>query len=245
MELFFTLEHELPPDAGFHLWGWAHLLWLAISMCLGAALCISYRRSGRRGRTRLRICTGCAVLLCEIAKDANLLIQGAMSVYYLPLHLCGLAVFFTFFHCLRPGETVGEFLYGVCMPGAAFALLFPDWTAYPAFSYHSIVGFLVHTLLMAYPLMQLCGGDLRPDARRLPRCLAILAALAAAVYVFDRAVSANYMYLLLPAPGSPLEWFAQRLGNPGYLLGYVPMLAGVWVVLYLPFLIGLRRRRRI
>ena len=140
---------------------------------------------------------------------------------------------------------MGEFLYGVCMPGAAFALLFPDWTAYPAFSYHSIVGFLVHTLLVGYPLMLVCGGGLRPDPRRLPRCLAMLAALAAAVYVFDRAAQANYMFLLLPAPGSPLEWFARRLGNPGYLLGYVPMLAGVWVVLYLPFLIGLRRRRRI
>lgn len=236
--LFFALEHALPPDAGFGHWSRAHLLWLAAGFCLAASLCLAYRRLRRkRDRARLRVCAGCAVLLCEIAKDANLLVQGAMSVYYLPLHLCGLAVFFTFFHSLRPGETVGEFLYSVCMPGAFFALLFPDWTAYPAFSYHSVVGFLVHTLLTAYPLMLVLGGDLRPDARRLPRCLGILAALAAAVYVFDCAARANYMYLLLPAPGSPLEWFAEKLGNPGYLLGYVPMIAGVWLVLYVPFFI--------
>ena len=67
-----------------------------------------------------------------------------------------------------------------------------------------------------------------------PRCFALLLALAAVVYGFDRIVGANYMFLLAPAPGSPLEWFAGFLGNPGYLLGYLPMLAAVWAALYLP-----------
>ncbi|MBR1660085.1 MAG: TIGR02206 family membrane protein, partial [Oscillospiraceae bacterium] len=71
------------------------------------------------------------------------------------------------------------------------------------------------------------------------RCFAILAALAAAVYVFDRVFSANYMFLLSPAAGSPLEWFSLFLGIPGYLLAYIPMLALLWALLYLPF----RRKR--
>lgn len=240
MEYFFTLEQDLPAGAGFALWGREHLCWLAIGAALGVILCLLYRRVGGRGRMALRIAVGCAVLLCELLKDGNLIVQGAFGVYYLPLHLCGLAVFFTVCHCLRPGETVGNFLYSTCVPGAAFALLFPDWTVYPAFSYHSLVAFVVHSLLVIYPLMLVCGGDLRPDARLLPRCLGILAVLAAAVYVFDRAFQANYMFLLLPAPGSPLEWFASFLGNPGYLLGYLPMLAAVWALLYLPF--ALRRK---
>ena len=235
MELFFTLEQDLPAGVGFALWGREHIAWLCIALALGTILCMSYRRAGARGRAALRVGTGCAVLLCEALKDVNLIVQGAFGVYYLPLHLCGLAVFFTFYHCLRPGETVGNFLYSTCMPGAAFALLFPDWTMYPAFCYHSLVAFVVHTLIVVYPLMLVCGRDLRPSVLLLPRCLAILAALAAAVYVFDRIFRANYMFLLQPAAGSPLEWFASFLGNPGYLLGYVPMLILIWGLLYLPF----------
>ena len=27
------------------------------------------------------------------------------------------------------------------------------------------------------------------------------------------------------------------LGRPGYLLGYIPLIAGVWLILYLPFIL--------
>lgn len=235
MEYFFTLEQDLPADAGFAYYGREHICWLAIALSLGVILCLVYSHLNSRGRCCLRIAAGCGILLCEVLKDANLIAQGAFGVYYLPLHLCGLAVFFTFVHALRPGEVMGNFLYSTCMPGAAFALFCPDWNAYPAFSYHSLVAFLVHTLIVAYPLMLLSGGDLHPRVRYLPRCFAILAGLAVPVYIFDRVFGANYMFLVEPSPGSPLEWFASFLGNPGYLLGYFPMMVLVWCLLYLPF----------
>lgn len=237
MEYFFALERDLPPGVGFSLWSREHLGWLGIALGLGGLLCALYRHLGETGRRRLRKGVGWAVLACELLKDGNLLAQGQMGVYYLPLHLCGLAVFFTLYHALRPGALVGNFLWSTCMPGALFALLFPDWTMYPAFSYHSLVAFLVHALLAVYPLMLCLGGDLRPSVQMLPGCLALLLGLAAAVWCFDRRFQANYMFLLWPAPGSPLEWFAAFLGVPGYLLGYIPMLAAVWGLLYLPWII--------
>lgn len=235
MNDFFTPASLLTPGAGFQLYDREHICWLFICLAAGAALCLVYRRLTAHGCARMRLGVGLAVLLCEILKDANLIVQGVFSVYYLPLHLCGLAVFFTLGHSIRPNETVGDFLYSTCMPGALFAILFPDWTACAAFSFHSIVGFTVHLLIVAYPLMQTLGGDIRPSVRRLPRCLLILLCLAGPVYLFDRRFSANYMFLLAPAAGSPLEWFAALLGNPGYLLGYLPMLALVWCALYFPF----------
>jgi hypothetical integral membrane protein (TIGR02206 family) len=235
MEYFFTAELLLPPGVGFKLYGAGHILALLCCLVLGGALCLAYRRADAKGRRRVQRAVGFAVLACEVLKDANLAVQGQFSIYYLPLHLCGLAVFLTLWHSLRPGETLGNLLYSTCMPGAAFALLFPDWNACPVFSYTSIVAFAVHTLLVSYPLMQVLAGDLRPRSRYLPRCLLILLGLAAPVYVFDRIFSANYMFLIQPSPGSPLEWFAHLLGVPGYLLGYIPMLALVWCLLYLPF----------
>ena len=235
MKIFFAPESELPADVGFTLYGGSHICALLLCALLAAALCLRYRGLDSGGRRRLRLAVGWLVLLCEAAKDINLLAQGAFSVYYLPLHLCGLAVFLSFAHALQGGDTLGNLLYGTCMPGALFALLFPDWTAYPVWAYHSAVAFLVHTLLVVYPLMQVLGGDIRPRVRRLPKCFLLLLAMAAPVYAFDRIFGANYMFLLLPAPGSPLEWFAALLGVPGYLLGYIPMLLLVWSALYLPF----------
>ena len=236
MEYFFLPDSLLPPGVGFSLWSPAHLCWLAVAAAVTVLLCLTYCRRDSGGRKRSRLAVGCAILLCELLKDGNLILHGVFDVWYLPLHLCGLAVFFSFFHCLRPGQTVGNFLYSTCAPGALFALLFPDWTACPPFAFHSIVAFAVHTLIVAYPLMQVCGGDLRPDAAKLPRCFGILLALAVPVYLFDLHFRTNYMFLLHPSPGSPLEWFASLLGEPGYLLGYLPMTALVWGLLYLPFI---------
>ena len=235
MSNFFAFGDELPRGVGFTLFSGAHLAALLLCAAACAGLCLAFRRADERGKKRLRLAVGGLILLCEVLSKGFLLLAGAYDLSYLPLHLCGLAVFFAFFHSLFPGETVGNFLYSTCMPGAFFALLFPDWTAYPIFSYRSVLGFAVHALLVAYPLMLVLGGALRPSVRFLPRCLAILLGLALPVYVFDRLTGLNFMFLLWPSRGSPLEWFAALLGNPGYLLGYLPMIALIWCLLYVPF----------
>lgn len=235
-ELFFLPLELLPDGTGFALYGREHSLYLASSALACLALCLGYRRLGAVGRERMRRVTGGAILLCELLKTGNIIAHGLYSVYHLPLHLCSMAVFFCFAHSLRPGGgALGDLLYSSCMPGALFALLFPDWTVYPPLSYHCIVAFTVHTLLAAYPLMQVVGGDLRPRVGNLPKCFLTLLLLAAGVYCVDRAFGANYMFLLSPAKGSPLAWFAQWLGSPGYILGYLPMILVVWTLLYLPF----------
>lgn len=222
--------------AGFEWFGAEHLLVLALCALIISAICLAYRRLGTRGKACTRVALGSAILLCEIARIIYYILIGSMSVYFLPLHLCGLAVFFCFYHSLRPSEAVGNLIYGTFMPGALCALLMPDWTDYPIFCFRSVLGFLVHALLIAYPLMLVCGGTLRPNVKKLPQCFGILLCCAVPVYIFDRIFSANYMYLLQPLEGTPLSFFASLWGNPGYLLGYLPMLAAVWLVLYLPFL---------
>lgn len=232
IKYFFTPETQLPSGLGFEHYGLAHIA--ALFLCAGftAALCIIYSRCEKR--KRLRLFLGLTLMLCELLRLVNLAVHGGLDVYQLPLHLCGLAVFFTLWHSIRPNELIGSFLYFCCMPGAACALLFPDWTFCPIWSFHSLLAFFIHSLLIAYPLALVLSADISPKAALLPRCALLLLFLALPVYLFDRIFNANYMFLLSPAPDSPLSWFASFLGKPGYLLGYIPMIAAVWLVLCLP-----------
>ena len=68
-------------------------------------------------------------------------------------------------------------------------------------------------------------------------------AIAIPVYVFDVLTNTNYLFLNWPSPGSPLELFA-FLGRPGYLLGYIPLIAVVWLFLYLPFILKQKKHKK-
>ena len=234
MKAFFDFSIDNSYQNGFGLFSFGHFFWLLAALLICRALCLRFKNSGDDARRRLRLTVALTALALELLRAGLLLAAGRYGPGSLPLHLCGLAVYIGALHALRPGELTGQFLYAFCMPGAAFALLFPDWSYYPFWHFITVSGFLLHILLVAYTLMQVVGGAIRPDIRKAPRCLLIMLAVALPIYLFDRAAGLNFMFLNWPSPGSPLEWFA-FLGRPGYLLGYLPLLAAVWALLYLPF----------
>jgi uncharacterized membrane protein YwaF len=47
----------------------------------------------------------------------------------------------------------------------------------------------------------------------------------------------NYFFLRYPAPGSPMEYFADRVGSPWYLLPTLLLGCILWIALYMPFVI--------
>jgi len=127
------------------------LCWLAIAAATCLILCLAYRRRDEKARRRLELWVAGLILLSEVVKELALVIAGEYSVYYLPLHLCGLAIFISLVHAAKGWTFTGELLYSTCMPGAACALLFPDWVRYPVFNFLSINSFFVHILLTSYP----------------------------------------------------------------------------------------------
>lgn len=240
-EYFFTFV--IPPDVGISLFGPEHIFWLVTAAIVCIALVMAYRRTGVRGKRRIQLTVGSVIMASELLRITALVCAGVFSINSLPLHLCGIAAYLTFIHAiLGRGELLGEFLYSLCMPGSLFALLTPDWVAYPVLNLLSINSFIVHILLVAYPLMLVCGGTVKPDVRRIPKCFLMLFLMAVPIAVFDRLTGANFMFLNWPSPGSPLEYFAKYLGKPGYILGYFPMLALVWAALYAPFVVRGRRK---
>ena len=239
MTYFFDFSIDPRSENSLGMFSFGHVLWLLAALAAWLIMCRSYKRRASASRARMRRVTAGAALAIELLRSLLLMLAGEYGVGRLPLHLCALAVYISFLHALRGGELTGQFLYAFCMPGAVCALLFTDWSAYPAFRFMSVSSFVLHILLVGYTLMLVAGGDLRPDTRRAPACLGIMLLIAVPVYVFDRLTGTNYMFLNWPSPGSPLEWFA-FLGRPGYLLGYLPLLAAAWAVIYAPFILPRR-----
>ncbi len=235
MKEFFDFSIESDSLTGFGLFSASHGAFLAAAVLCIILLCVLYRRSSAERRHVLRLSLAWTALALELLRAVLLMISGHYTLGRLPLHLCGMAVYIGFYHAIKGGRLTGQVLYAFCMPGAAAALLFPDWSYYPALHFMTVSSFALHILLVCYTLMQVVGGDIRPDTKSLPKCLGIMMGIAIPVYVFDLLTNTNYLFLNWPSPGSPLEWFA-FLGRPGYLLGYIPLIALVWAVLYLPFL---------
>lgn len=231
MNSFFVLERGISPDIGFKRFGFGHFLWL---FAIGAGLafvCSAYRKAGAERRQKLRLLTAAAALGLELGRAGLLMSQGLYDLGRLPLHLCSMSIYLCFFHALTGRQGMGQFLYAFTLPGAAFALLFPDWAGQPLFGFITVSSFLLHFFLVLYPLMQAAAGEIRPELRRLPGCIGQMLVLALPVYFLNKQWNTNYMFLNLPPAGSPLALFA-FLGSPGYLLGYIPLALGVWTLLY-------------
>lgn len=231
MNKFFDYGANESPMTGFGRFSPAHLLLLSglVLLLLGAFLFC--RKKPGPGRSLARA-SAWLLLLTELGRAAVLLALGLYDRGRLPLHLCTLSVYLYFIHMLRPSPVLGQFIYAFSLPGAAFALVFPDWADYPLFHFVTFSSFLLHFLLLLYPVTALALGEIRPDLRRLPGSIAAMAALALPVWALNKLLGTNYMFLSWPPPGTPLELFAP-LGSSGYLIGFIPLATAVWLLLYM------------
>ena len=237
---FFTVDYF--GESRGSLFDGEHLLWLAGIAVLAAVLCLLHRRQSEKGRRILKRVVGLSLLGIYFLRQLILVLLGEYGIWCLPLHLCGMSLYIEAIDCLFPSKFTRELCYAVCMPGALMGTLYANWVYMPTWNFIFITSFVIHGLMVIYPLLALTGGDHRPDIRRLPWCFGFLAAVSVPVYFFNRHFGTNYMFLSRPSPGSPLELFERWFGNHGYLLGFVIMIAIVWTVMYLPFILSGKKK---
>ena len=123
-----------------------------------------------------------------------------------------------------------NFLYIVCIPGALAALLFPSWAVLPFVNFMHLHSFTVHTLLVAYPVVLLVSGDIKPEFRELPKCLGLLTIFGFIALAVNLLFDENFMFLMYADPGNPLYFFEQTLGY--HWLGFPIIIIGIIIVLY-------------
>ena len=241
MEYFFLIDRHLPEGLGIQMYGPEHISWLIAGVIVCIILSMCYWRLGEHGRMRLARAVALFILFLELFRIAAQIIAGVFRADYLPLHLCALATVFTVIHAFKGGRLLDNMLYGLCMPSAIAALVFSDWLQYPVLNIQSIQSFTIHIMLMSYPIMRMAGGDLRPQAKMLPKCLLLIIAIAIPLFFLNKLLNTNFFFLNWPSPGSPLEIFAGLWGNPGYIFGIFIIIAVLWLLLYTPVEIISRR----
>lgn len=217
---FFTYETKLPDGIGFGMFRPWHFLWLAVILAAIILGMIWYRKCLDKGRKYLEYVAAFSLVGWMIIRALYIYLIGENFLYELPLHLCSMAGILCFLHCLFCWKWMGQVLYTLCLPGAVLALLFPDWSFYPAIHFITVEAFLFHMGIIVYVSFQLCSGKIVPDFHKIWQVLLFLVMVVTPMYYFDRKFGVNYMFVNWPSAGSPLEWMAGFMGNPGYLVGY-------------------------
>ena len=235
MNLFFAFESDIPSGQGFALFSAGHILFLALTAFCTLVSCFVYARADRARQARAEKVFGAVLLALELLYNGMLFFSGHLDAYTLPLHLCAISVFVCVAAAFSGSARLGQYMYYFGMPGALCALVFPDWTGYPIGNYYCISAFVIHGMLVASTFALLCARRVRPDGKGLALSLAFVAALAVPMWMLNRRFGTNYMFLMTPSPGSPLEWLSNLTGERLYLPGFILLVLLIELLLYLPW----------
>lgn len=249
MRYFWTYETKLPSSVRWNLFGREHIIWLVLLTGSTIAILWSHgqylkKRSktshhgksltGKTFASPLFNLMAFLSLSWQIAQAVYRIVLGVYGIDTLPLHICSMASYLVFLYALTNWKWLGEILYFPLLPGAFLAILFPDWTMYPAFSFMSIAGFLVHWSIDMTVLLALQDGRLRPSVHRIWSPMLFLTIYAVILIPFDHRFQVNYGFLNVPSPGSPLIAIANVFGSgAGYYVGYAMIVAACMAVAYL------------
>lgn len=249
MKYFWTTIETINRNAceGFRHFDSCHIAWLAIFLAFAAICTLIYAKAEAPKRRRHMRITFSLVLIADlILRYAIVFLNHIPFVEYAPFQLCLISMILVIIHTFMYTETslwkfTGNFLYLAGFPGGLSALLFPSWTALPAFANAmSIHSFSSHIIFATYIIMLTAAGDIKPDIKTVPASVAALVVMSAGVFLFDIRCGMNFMYLVKLSPGSPLAPFAV-LGD--YRIGYAVILAGLVLLMYgIPLIAGKCRR---
>ena len=230
--MFFMTENHIPEGVGFQTFDLTHILWLLAGFAVWIGGCIFFKKlSADRQKRALKV-LGCIIFTQEIIRDLALLILCEFQWGHLPLHLCGINILLIAFDVFKPTKTVRSFLYYFSIPGAALALLFPNWTEMPVWNFFCLHSFTIHIQLVLYPLLLVSSGQAATDLKSAGKSILLLVAMAIPVYFLNLLWNTNFMFLMESDSGNPLEFFETLLGS--HLWGFPILLPVVVLLMYLP-----------
>ena len=232
LDNYFLYWDDLPADSGYETFGTVHVIWLAGILAVILITSTLFRKADPAVQTRILRSLGIFILAMEAWRLTVLAATGHMTYGNLPLHLCGIAIFLEAACVFLPNRFLGEVVCTACLPGAAAALIFPDWLRYPTFNYMNLHGFLVHGTLVLIPVLLMVSGRYLPQLRRIWMPVLFLIILSPIIYCFNMRHSTNFMFLNHPSVGSPFETLYDTFGYVPYVTVFAVTVCGVILLTY-------------
>lgn len=244
---FFSYWDDLPADGGMTPFGMEHMIWLLIITVVIIAGSIIYKRKALLSRKRILHAFAFLMTGMEICKYSIMVITGNMGVQYLPLQLCGMAVIIEIVYVFFPSTFLGEVICTACLPGAAAALIFPDWSRYPVFNYMSMHGFIMHGLLILFPCMLMAARDFVPRLKNVYMVILFFVVAVPLLKIVNHYLDTNFMFLERPSRGSPFQPVYNNHGYTGYMVVYGIVVLVIILAMYgiAYFLAGKYRKQTI
>ena len=230
--MFFVTNDNIPEGLGFQTFDFTHILWLLAGLLFCVAACIFYNKLSANKQKLMLTILGAYIFIQEMVKNLVLILLGEFSWGYLPFHLCGINILLIAFDIIKQTKVVRSFLYYFAIPGAALALLFPNWTETPVWNFFHLHSFTIHILLVLYPLLLVTSNQVSTDFKSALKGTLLLVAMAIPVYFLNLLWDINFMFLMEPDSGNPLEMFEKLLGS--HLWGFPILLPVVILVMYVP-----------
>ena len=230
---------------GFETFATPHLVAMALTFALPAALSVVARRLGGAAPKVIASLLAGTLLANEFTYWAVRISEIGLDGWvrnHMPLHVCGVAVQLTAWTLLFRSRRTFEIVYFWGLVGAANAVLTPGGLAVDFPQYRFFQYFITHSGIVAGVLFATWGLGMRPTLRGMFRAFGYLAAFAVFVAVANLLLDSNFMWLSGPPPGTVSPFFAAPW--PWYL----PILAVAGLTMFFvvlsPFLLTDWWRRR-
>ncbi len=222
------------PHNPFVLFGTVHLVTSAFLAVIGLMLIRKGMAANDRVRRRIRVSMALVFLFFEIEWQVWHLWHGVWTTdINLPLHLCSAMIWVSMYGLWFEDRRVYGLMYFLGIAGAIQAIITPN--AHETFPHIRFVSTMItHSLLVICGLWVVFVEKYRPTFKSAVNAFLGLNAYALVVYFIDRAIGANYLYVVdKPAVATVMDYFPEWPW-------YIPILEGILIVLMaamlLPFL---------
>lgn len=179
-----------------------------------------------------------AVPLLELTHVIWLYTAGNSDwVKLLPLHLCGMQVFFIPLAVFTKKACFQEYIFCTSILGGIFASIFLVGVAdtYPFWHYQTIQTLLYHGLLTFVPIALIVTGQYTPNVRNFPKVLGLFLCVAPVAAFIDFTYGENYMFLMEAPGGTPFSFVFEHFGRTAYWVFALISLSLICLAMYWPF----------
>ena len=234
----------LAAENSFQTFGLPHVAVMALTAVLAVGVAGWARRAGSGRRVR----GVCLVLAGVLVANELLYLAYGLAVApleewarrFLPLHVCGVAIFLTAWTLVKRSQYVYEIAYFWGLGGSLQAVLTPNLVVgFPSYWFFQF--FITHCVIVVSVLFATLAMKMRPAPGAVRRVFVVTNLYLAVVAGVNWLLGSNYMFLRAPPRGASPFFF---LPWPWYILFLEAAGLGIVWALYLPFAIARRRGAR-